>query len=318
MIATDTPRPLGPGRLILFTLLFTVSAAVGGAGAVGTFTNARDVFRSNGSALGLVAAGEGAVLVVGLVMVGYAVIHLPRPAWMRYLVLGIPAAASAAGAAIAPDPARAVLYAVTPLGMTVAAELAGMLAHAIVVYRTGTDVEALARTATTTRHLAYLRSAAANHPEADARRRAELKAWKIAQRLGADDASLGSDLAEVQRERLTIAADDALSAMFTIVAAAPAEAIAAQASTGTAPALEAAPMAPASHSSLADVCTVAGVEEPDPGESLTPDQVAAVLRWLRYSTNPPLSGRQAIRAFRAHGYIATDSELWAAWRSIPA
>lgn len=209
---------LGLGRLVLFGVLFTVAAAVGAAGAVGTFSNARATFRSDGSAVGLVAAGEGGVLMVGLVMVGYAVIHLPRPKWMRCLVLGVPLAASVAGAVIAPTVSRAVLYAVTPLGMTVAAELSGMLAHAIVVYRTGVDVEALARTADTTRRLAYLRSAAANHPEADARRRAELKAWKLAKCLGADDTALGSDLAAVQRERLTTAADDALSAMFALPA----------------------------------------------------------------------------------------------------
>lgn len=318
MNVTATPRTLGKGRLILFSILFTVAAAVGTLGAIGTFSNARSVFHSDGSALGLVAAGEGAVLVVGLVMVGYAVIHLPRPAWMRYLVLGVPLAASVAGAAIAPDLSRSVLYAVTPLGMTVAAELAGMLAHAIVVYRTGVDVEALARTSATTRRLAYLRSKAANHPDEAQRRSAELDAWKVAKRLGADDASLGSDLAEVQRDRLTIAADDALASMFTIVATPTAEALAAQANGGKTPVLEAGPGGTASHSSLADVCTVAGVEEPSPGESLTPDQVAVVLRWLRYSTTPPMSGRQAIRAFRQHGYIATDTELWAAWRNIPA
>lgn len=215
-MTTSIPQQLGRGRLALFSLLFAVSAGVGAAGAVGTFTNARAVFHSNGSALGLVAAGEGAVLVIGLVMTGFAVILLPRPAWMRYLVLGVPLAASTAGAAIAPDLSRAVLYAVTPLGMTVAAELAGMLAHAIVVYRTGVDVEALARTSATTRRLAYLRSAAANHPDEQARRRAEMKAWKVAKRLGGDDATLGGDLAQVQRDRLVVAADDAIGVMFAI------------------------------------------------------------------------------------------------------
>ncbi|MEU3574723.1 hypothetical protein AB0E96_40925, partial [Kitasatospora sp. NPDC036755] len=148
-------------------------------------------------------------------------------------------------------------------------------------------------------------------------------AWRHAARVGEGDLQLGEDLAEVQRERLTIAADDALSGMFTLVAVAPAVALEAQVSAPAgAPAVAPAPsaVAPAATgatgATLADVCMVAGLAEPVPGEPISDDQVAAVLRWLRFSTNPPMSGRAAIAAFRAAGYIATEARLWDAWRAI--
>ena len=69
---------------------------------------------------------------------------------------------------------------------------------------------------------------------------------------------------------------------------------------------------------LAGVCAVHGVPVPQPGESLEDGQVTAILTWLRYSQTPPASFRQALKAFRAAGYKATDKTLQTLWRALEA
>ncbi|MFB7678213.1 hypothetical protein ACFC26_43155 [Kitasatospora purpeofusca] len=292
------------------------------AGAIGTYSNAKAVFHDSGRALSLVAGGEGVVLVLGVAMLGLTLIQRPYPAALRLALVAVPAAASVAGVVIAPTPADGAAYAISPMAMTAAAELSGLLARSIVVHRSGVDAEAQRRAADATRRLAYHRSRAEGHPDKKTRARSERAAWRLAARVGEGDLALGADLAEVQRERLTIAADDALSGMFTLVAAAPAPHLAAQVSapvTGSPAALPPHPAAPAPHTAaatLADVCAVAGIPVPTPGDTMTDDQVAAVLRWLRYSTNPPMSGRQAVIAFRAEGYVAADGKLREIWNTL--
>ncbi|MEE1781507.1 hypothetical protein PUR71_00915 [Streptomyces sp. SP17BM10] len=313
------PRAIGWPTGLLFAVLFLICAAVGVAGAYGTYSNAKAVFHDSGRALSLVAGGEGVVLVLGVAMLGLTLIQRPYPAALRLALIAVPAAASVAGVVIAPTMADAAAYAISPMAMTAAAELSGLLARSIVVHRNGVDAEAQRRAADATRRLAYHRARAAGHPDKKTRARSERAAWRLAARVGEGDLVLGADLAEVQRERLTIAADDALSGMFTLVAVAPAVAVEAQVSVPAgAPAVAPAPhpAAPGATATLADVCTVAGIAEPAPGEAITDDQVAAVLRWLKFSTNPPMSGRAAIAAFRSGGYVATEARLWEAWRSI--
>jgi hypothetical protein len=75
--------------------------------------------------------------------------------------------------------------------------------------------------------------------------------------------------------------------------------------------LEAAPAA--SSTDLADIARVAGVPLPKPGETLTDAQISVVMRWLRYSQNPPLSYRAVQRSFREHGFKGTDSRLRLMW-----
>jgi len=98
--------------------------------------------------------------------------------------------------------------------MCVSAEGIGLLARRIVIYRTRTDMEAQRRTARTMQRLAVLRALAANHPQKRARKRAELKSWRLARKVGVGDDGLGAGLVTVQRDRMTQGADNALAAMF--------------------------------------------------------------------------------------------------------
>ncbi|MCX4752008.1 hypothetical protein OG455_41945 [Kitasatospora sp. NBC_01287] len=301
--------------------MLLVSAAVpmvvfGALGGVGTFSNMTRAFKSSGTALGVIAAGEGATAVLAVLTLVLTAFSQSTPAMVRTGLWAMPLAASVVGALTAPTWSLTAVQALTPMGMCVSAEGLALMVRRTMVYRTGIDPEQQRRTADTTRRLAYLRAVAAKHPDENRRRKAELEAWKVAGQAGAGDLVLGGELVDVQRERLTIAADDALSSMFTIVAAVPAAVAAAQVGAGGAPGAGALPQQPPAGSTLADVCAVAGITEPVPGDPMTADQVAAVLRWLRYSTNPPMSGRGAITAFRNDGYKATDAELWAAWRVV--
>ncbi|MEU3574675.1 hypothetical protein AB0E96_40665, partial [Kitasatospora sp. NPDC036755] len=76
----DRPRTIGWPTGLLFAALFLICAAVGVAGAYGTYSNAEAVFHDSGRALSLVAGGEGVVLVLGVAMLGLTLIQRPYPA----------------------------------------------------------------------------------------------------------------------------------------------------------------------------------------------------------------------------------------------
>ncbi|WP_234376954.1 hypothetical protein [Streptomyces sp. TP-A0356] len=190
----------------------------GVAGAVGTYSNITSVFHRSATALGVVAAGEGATLVLALVLVGLTMLGQTAPAPVRLGLWLLPASASITGAIVAPHPTDAVIFAVTPLAMTVSAEGLGLLARRIVVHRTGVDMEAQRRNAETVQRLAYHRARAANHPSKGARWRSERASWRLAKRVGVGDAELGARLVEVQRDRLCDGADAALADMFGVTA----------------------------------------------------------------------------------------------------
>lgn len=78
--------------------------------------------------------------------------------------------------------------------------------------------------------------------------------------------------------------------------------------TGQAPATGAA--------TLEELAAVAGVELPRPGVTLSDEQLAVVLRWLRYSMEPPRSYRQAQTAFRGSGFIGGEHRVRRIWGEI--
>jgi hypothetical protein len=69
---------------------------------------------------------------------------------------------------------------------------------------------------------------------------------------------------------------------------------------------------------MEDVAVVAGVPLPKPGETLTDTQLSVVLRYLRYSDDPPLSYRQAAAGFRQAGYVGSEERVRAAWGALLA
>jgi hypothetical protein len=189
--------------------------AVGIGGAIGTYANAKSQLHQSETAIGVVAAGEGAVLVASLVMIGVTMLGQTAPLVVRAALWLLPAAASALGLAIAPGPREAVVYALTPLAMTASAEGISFLARRIVAHTDGVDVEAQRRNADIMRRIAYHAARAQRHPKDSVRSRSALKAWKLMSRIGDGDAQLGSGLIAVQRDRLTQGADVALLAMLT-------------------------------------------------------------------------------------------------------
>lgn len=68
-----------------------------------------------------------------------------------------------------------------------------------------------------------------------------------------------------------------------------------------------------------ELSLAAGVSPPPrPKQSLTAEQMAVVLRWLRYKMEPPRSYREATKAFRGYGFKAKEQRVRVAWREIDA
>ncbi|MFJ9576045.1 conjugal transfer protein [Streptomyces sp. NPDC101191] len=215
-----TGKPLSRVQKTVLGLAFVPMLATGGAGAAGTFTNIKAAYGA-GTAVGAVAAGEGATAVLAVVLLGLTLLGQSAPRVIRAGLWALPAAAAAMSAMAAKTPGEVVIYALTPLGMTASAEGAAFLARRIVVYRDGRDAEAERRAAEVVQALAYHRAMAANHPVEKVRKKAELESWKLAKRVGSGDLALGERLLDVQRTQLTDGAEAALAAMYAMTTATP-------------------------------------------------------------------------------------------------
>lgn len=212
---------LTKGQAVVLAAATLPMIGAGGLGAWGTFTNISVEFGRAATAAGVVAAGEGVVLVLALVMVGLTMLGQAAPRPVRAGLWGAPFAAAVMGVAVADTPTEAIVYAITPMAMSAAAEGLGLLARRIVVYRTGLDMEVQRRNADTMQLLAYHRARAANHPSKWARTRSERASWRLAKRVGLGDVELGAQLVEVQRERLRAGADAALADMLAVAPSVP-------------------------------------------------------------------------------------------------
>ncbi|WP_051811879.1 helix-turn-helix domain-containing protein [Kitasatospora sp. MBT63] len=205
-----------PARVVL-GLIFVVMGGVGIAGAVATFFNMKAAFGSSGTAVGVVAAGEGATAVLGLTLVGLTLITRPYPTGLRLGLWLIPLAGSVTGAVVAlvkHDYQHAMVNAVTPLAMTVAAEMAGYLARSIVVASTGIDAEADRKTGETLRRIEWHQARAQHHPNERTRTRSAKAAWKLAKGLGQNDPRLGQQLSTAYAERTASTALTALDSLY--------------------------------------------------------------------------------------------------------
>ncbi|MEU0719327.1 conjugal transfer protein [Streptomyces lavendulocolor] len=192
---------------------FVPMLATGVFGGIGTYSNIGHAY-GRGTALGALAAGEGATAVLALVLLGLTMLGQSSPRIVRAGLWALPAAAAVMGAMAAPDPGRTVIYALTPMGMSVSAEGMAFLARRIVVHTDGRDAENERRTADLVQALAYHRARATQHPSDRVRKRSDRASWRLARKVGVGDAALGSRLLDVQRERVTAGADAALASMF--------------------------------------------------------------------------------------------------------
>ncbi|CAL9473811.1 conjugal transfer protein [Streptomyces sp. enrichment culture] len=210
-------KPLTKTQKTVLTAAFVPMLLTGVAGGVGTFSNISHAY-GEGTALGAVAAGEGATAVLGLVLLGLTMLGQSSPWPIRFGLWVLPAAAAVMAAMAGPDAGRTVIYAVTPMGMCVSAEGMAFLARRIVVHTDGHDAEAERKAAAVVQSLAYHRARAANHPDKEVRKRSDRKSWRLARKVGVGDVALGSRLLDVQRDRVTDGANAALSVMFTGIA----------------------------------------------------------------------------------------------------
>lgn len=207
---------LTKGQIIVLVAATVPMIGAGVAGGWGTYTNIVSEFHRAATALGVVAAGEGVTLVLALVMVGLTMLGQAAPAPVRAGLWLAPIAAALTGVVVADNTTEAVVYAMTPMAMSASAEGLGLLARRIVVHRTGVDMEVQRRNAQTMQRLAYHQARAANHPSKRAQKRSLKASWRLAARVGEDDAELGQSLVNVQREQLTKGAGAALGSMFAI------------------------------------------------------------------------------------------------------
>ncbi|CAL9483385.1 conjugal transfer protein [Streptomyces sp. enrichment culture] len=200
---------------------FVPMLATGVLGGIGTYSNIGHAY-GKGTALGALAAGEGATAVLALVLLGLTMLGQSSPRIVRAGLWVLPAAAAVMGAMAAPDPGRTVIYALTPMGMSVSAEGVAFLARRIVVHTDGRDAENERRTADLVQALAYHRARATQHPSDRVKKWSERKSWRLARKVGVGDVALGSRLLDVQRDRVTAGADAALASMFGGTPAVPA------------------------------------------------------------------------------------------------
>ncbi|MFF8634961.1 conjugal transfer protein [Streptomyces pilosus] len=211
MSAAD--RTLTRTQVGVLAAAFVPMLATGVFGGIGTYSNIGHSYGS-GTALGALAAGEGATAVLALVLLGLTMLGQSSPRIVRAGLWALPAAAAVMGAMAAPDLGRTVIYALTPMGMSVSAEGMAFLARRIVVHTHGRDAEHERRTADLVQALAYHRARATHHPSDRVKKWSERKSWRLARRVGVGDTALGSRLLDVQRDRVTAGADAALASMF--------------------------------------------------------------------------------------------------------
>ncbi|MEU6800344.1 conjugal transfer protein [Streptomyces neyagawaensis] len=206
---TELTKP----QIAVLAAAFVPMLATGVAGGYGTYSNISHAY-GKGTALGAVAAGEGATAVLALVLLGLTMLGQSSPRVVRTGLWVLPAAASVMAAMAAPDLGRTVIFALTPLGMSVSAEGMAFLARRIVVHTDGRDAENERRTADLVQALAYHHARAANHPSDLVKRWSERKSWRLVRKVGVGDVALGSRLLDVQRDRVTAGADAALASML--------------------------------------------------------------------------------------------------------
>ncbi|MFK4797808.1 conjugal transfer protein [Streptomyces sp. MPA0124] len=207
-------RKLTRWQVGVLAVAAVLMAGVGGFGAWGTYTNAVTEFHREATAAGVVAAGEGLTLILGLVMLLRTMLGQSSPAVVRLGMWLAPVSAACVGVTIAGTAREAAVYAVTPLAMSGAAEGLSFVARSVVVFTTGTDAETMRRNADVARQLAFHRAVADGHPGKWKQKMAQRRYWRLARYVGVGDAELGAGLVDVQRHRVRDGADAALASMY--------------------------------------------------------------------------------------------------------
>lgn len=200
---------LTKGQTIVLIATSAPMAVIGAAGAVATYVNMNEILHRSASALGLVAAGEGATLVCALVALAVTLMGQHTPTFVRLGLWLIPLLASATGVALARNTVERVTMAVTPLAMTAAGEGIAFVARRVVAYRTGTDIEQQRRSGL----LLWHANRAANGSGLG-KRLSTSAVWRLTKQFAATDGQLSVQLGQIQRFRIGEGADKNLSAVL--------------------------------------------------------------------------------------------------------
>lgn len=198
------------GQVAVLVAASLPMVATGVAGAVATFVNMRSVLPSDATAMGIVAAGEGATFICALVSLAVTLMGQHTPATVRAGLWLLPVAASGLGIYLAPGHAMAAVMAATPLAMTVSGEGITLVARRIVAYRTGVDIEQQRRSGL----LLWHANRAANG-RGIGKWLSTAAVWRLTKAFAATDAQMSVQLGEVQRYRIGEGADQNLAAVLS-------------------------------------------------------------------------------------------------------
>lgn len=209
---------LTKGQGIVLALTAAPMAAVGVAGGIATYVNMRNVIGRDESALGLVAAGEGATLIAALVALAVTLMGQHTPMVVRLAMWLTPLVASATGVALAPTSNEAVIMGVTPLAMTAAGEGVAFVARRVVAYRTGVDIEQQRRSG-----LLLWHANRAVNGGWFGKRASKAAVWRLSKQFASTDHDLSVQLGTIQRSRISEGADVNLARVLSGSAVSPSE-----------------------------------------------------------------------------------------------
>lgn len=227
---------LSKGQTLVLAATAVPMAAIGVAGGVATYVNMSNVIGRDASALGLVAAGEGATLIAALVALSVTLMGQHTPLVVRLAMWLTPLIAAATGVALAPNHQEAVIMGVTPLAMTAAGEGIAFVARRVVAFRTGVDVEQQRRSG-----LLLWHANRAVNGGTIGRKLSKAAVWRLSKSFASTDADLSEQLGGIQRVRIAEGADVNLARVLSGSLESPSKAPAA---------LPAAPAAPAGYEDL--------------------------------------------------------------------
>ncbi len=197
------------GQAIVLAVISLPMAAVGAAGAIATFGNMKNVLKNDGTALGMMAASEGATLICAMVCFALTLMGQQTPAPARAGMWLLPIAASAVGIYMAKDDINTVVMGFTPMAMTASGEGIALVARRIVAFQTGTDLEQQRRSGL----LLWHANRAANGG-AVGRKLSKAAVWRLTRSFATTDSQMSVQLGEIQRYRIGEGADANLAAVL--------------------------------------------------------------------------------------------------------
>lgn len=190
------------GQILVLVLASAPMAAVGVAGAIATFVNMNRILKSDASAAGMVAAGEGATLICALVALAVTLMGQHTPGVVRLGMWLLPIVGAVAGVAMASTMNERIMMAVTPMAMTAAGEGVAFVARRVVAHRTGTDIEQQRRSG-----LLLWHANRAKNGGPIGRKVSQAAVWRLTKAFASTDTQLSVQLGEIQRYRIADGAD---------------------------------------------------------------------------------------------------------------